>query len=1143
VKYHSQGESALEACAEELTRGGRDFAGATRDRSRSLDEIRRRFRLGEHRALLRGAALFPEGLVQRRARLAARWAERDRRPWRRREARSLPDLSHVYRVRVPRGQRVEEVIDALARDPHVEYVQRDYRLELDGYAPPNDPYFGSFGSWGQPHSDLWGLERVAVTEVWPRGQGEGSIVAVVDTGLDPLHPDIADNVWVNPGEDLDADGVAEAEDANGIDDDGNGYVDDLTGFDFSNSQDLDEDGLFDGPADLSDSDPFDDNGHGTHVAGTIAAVGNNGLGIVGIAPRARIMALKGFPADGSGTASTLWQAVLYAAANGATVINNSWSCSGSCPDNPLAEEVLEIVDALGAVVVTSAGNASSDVVFRNPENGPGVITVGSIGVDDRLSGFSNRGWLVDVVGPGGGPSQPDSVYVPRRNILSLLSRGTSPAQLPFAVGEGYLRLAGTSMSAPHVTGAVAVLRSLRPDLTPRDVRRLVRISARDLGVAGHDARYGAGLLDVAKLVDTPLPDLALEISSPRPGLLHDPADGALEIRGRAFGSDLESIEVEVGRGLEASEFSPVAPPDAPAVEAREGRGDTRDGVLARWAVSELPDGPRVVRVRARLRDGRSVEEHTIVGLERNPPVALSSISEETGARAPALSGRRVLWQVDEDESSPATHDLVVGTFPRSGALRTTEAAREPRRLLEREGDQRDAVIAGREIAWLSKGPDGQILEHCRLDGGSREAAPSCDPTPVATGPGPVAGLWLAEGRLAWMRIDGRTSVVEGCRIGPAHGSCEPRGLIDPAAEPGWKLRSFDGETLLLARGTTLARCALGARAERCMPETIELAPGSPSPLEAVLDGDLMVFKEVSVDRVPPAGCPPGDPSPECAAEFVVMRQLHACWLGETPRWCSPTAIGEKAPVLGSAGLSLSGRRVVWAASSPGELPALRFCEFVPQTGACEAQRIGGAPSAQTAPMIDAQRVVWVDGRSSPAGIHGLELPRLFVSERVSLHAGRDFSLPLSGVPGSSGELRFELEPLQGVTPAAAKARIVPLDRRGQRARLRGRVPDDLEGRALWRIRAIGGGGLFSERVVEVSIVPARGASPFRSRAEVRAGGRSEAHLIGFGSSQGALVSRLTPILEDFFGLFARPHDHVVAGGEPAGGIGEGRVPQ
>ena len=462
---------------------------------------------------------------------------------------------------------------------------------------------------------MWGLDRIRAPEVWARFQGEGAVVAVVDSGLDTMHPDIVDNLWVNPGEDLDGDGIAEDSDRNGIDDDGNGFIDDLTGFDFANSIDFDGNGTFDGPADLNDADPFDDNGHGSHVAGTIAAVGDNGIGIIGTAPCAKIMALKGFPEQGSASDILLWQAVVYAAEMGATVINNSWSCGTPCPQNPLAEEVLELVEALGTVVVTSAGNASTDVVFRSPENGARVITVGALGEDDRLPGFSNRGWLLDVVAPGGGPSTPPSIFVARRNILSLLSSGALPFREVFAVGEDYMRFSGTSMAAPHVAGAVAILRMARPDLSPRDVRRLIRMSARDLGAFGHDGEFGAGALDVRALVDLPLADLSFAIETPIPGTLHDPTTGLLEVAGWLDGSDFDRLEVDVGAGLDPRAFVPIESHGDSAVVGRpRGRGVAT--VFARWDASAVSDGPYVIRVRVFLRDGRVVDEFAVVGVER-----------------------------------------------------------------------------------------------------------------------------------------------------------------------------------------------------------------------------------------------------------------------------------------------------------------------------------------------------------------------------------------------------------------------------------------------------------------------------------------------------------------------------------------------
>jgi subtilisin family serine protease len=255
---------------------------------------------------------------------------------------------------------------------------------------PNDPFLHSSGSWGQDFPDLWGLLQIQVPAAWELTQGEGVIVAVVDTGLDIEHPDIAANVWRNGGE------IA----GNGIDDDGNGFVDDVYGWDFTRCK------VFfnfqpgcavpkEPGADVSD--PL---GHGTHVAGTIAAVGDNGIGVIGVAPRAQVMALKGLNAQGTGANADLAEALVYAAENGARVINASWS---GPPSETIRMAVEYVAGTFDAVVVASAGNGGVPLergVF--PANLPEALAVGATTHRDQRATFSNFGGPLDLTAPGGG---------------------------------------------------------------------------------------------------------------------------------------------------------------------------------------------------------------------------------------------------------------------------------------------------------------------------------------------------------------------------------------------------------------------------------------------------------------------------------------------------------------------------------------------------------------------------------------------------------------------------------------------------------------------------------------------------------------------------------------------------------------------
>ncbi len=1056
VKYRATGPHALRVCADRLSSRGASFQPHLADGSDSLDRIRQRFDLGRQRALFRGPTDQP--LAVARAALRARFANRGAAV--RAGDRPLPDLAHIYRLEVPSGVSPDALLDALRADPHVAYVQHDHAHVLDQAAPPfDDPFLTSAGSWGQPYADLWGPAYIRAPEVWPFAQGEGAVVAIVDTGVDQTHPDIAANLWVNPGEDLDGNGLAEPSDANGIDDDGNGFIDDLTGFDFANSIDANEDGDFDDPGDVSDADPQDDNGHGTHVAGTLAAVANNGIGIVGIAPSAKVMALKGFSAEGSASDVVLWRAVLYAAENGATVINNSWSCSSPCPVNPLAEDVLELVEALGSIVVTSAGNKSDDVAFYSPENGDRVITVGAVGVDGLLPGFTNRGWLVDLVAPGGGPEEPLEVRVARRNILSLRAAGTGEDEPAFIIDDEYLRLAGTSMSSPHAAGAVAILRALRPELTPAQVRLLARLSARDAGSPGYDPEYGAGDLDLVRLLDSPLPALRLELDAPRVGRLHDPASGPIVVRGTAEGEDLESIEVAIARGLSGRDFIPLEAFGDSHLDWAPGVGAA---VLATWDIAAVPDGPHVIRVRARLRDGRLVDEFTIVGIESNHPVRLSGGLLDTAA--PDLSGVDLVWQVAEPVEPPVPSDLVLGQFPKP--IRWVPIpARPAERQLVFAGNQRSPARDGSELAWLETTTGGRLLQRCHLDAGK-----FCVPRPLSGEGGLFSAPYVAGGWIVWTRTAAEQRFIEGCPVGSANPDCVPRALIDPASGTDWILHSFDGDSLLVSRPGRFARCRLVAPSVPCSPADISFPPGV-AVIDPVHDGELMAFSRVDVGFAPPPGCGIFDPRPGCSRQIVVLITYLACTVDPTTAFCDPIAVSDQQPIERSLGIEVSGRRVVWAMGGPAELPAIRFCEFDSVAGKCPAQRVGGGLAAQSEPTIDGNRIAWSDGRAGEIAVWGLPLPNLRGPALRVLKASGTFSITLEAESGSSPTLRYEIEGVEGVAPEAAFAAIVDGGEPGGRISLVGRIPVTASGTTRWRVRAVGSGGLSSEHVIELAIVP------------------------------------------------------------------------
>ena len=323
----------------------------------------------------------------------------------------------------------------------------------------NDPFYSSSGSWGQSYADLWWLKRVDADDAWAYSRGTGVPVAVIDTGLDFNHPDIASNIWTNQ---------AEALGLPGVDDDGNGFVDDLHGWDYYNW----------------DNNPWDDNGHGTHVSGIIGAVADNAEGIAGIAPESKIIPIKVLNAGGSGYVTDVINAIRYAADLGAKVINLSLGVFKNYLSRSLQnafQSAVSYAKDKGSIVVAAAGNDNGKVENSYPAGIPDVIAVGATDANNKRAWFSNFGKLLDFTAPG-------------VDVLSLKAGGVSFGSSS-VVDPDYVRASGTSMASPVVAGVVALLRAIQPLFSFDQILSRLRSTATDLGSQGFDSYYGYGLIN------------------------------------------------------------------------------------------------------------------------------------------------------------------------------------------------------------------------------------------------------------------------------------------------------------------------------------------------------------------------------------------------------------------------------------------------------------------------------------------------------------------------------------------------------------------------------------------------------------------------------------------------------------------------
>ena len=460
-------------------------------------------------------------------------------------AGSASVFNQLVLVELAAGADVGAAIRRFGRQPEVLYAEPHYRLRIcPAPLPPRLPDdFELAKCWGLNNTGQTGGvpgADVDAPEAWALGVGDRQvIVAVVDTGIDFFHPDLEANIWTNPGETP----------GNGIDDDQNGYIDDVHGYDFVSE----------------DCDPMDDQSHGTHVAGIIGAVGNNHIGVAGVCWQVSLMALKAFDEKGDGLLADVIEAIHYAVQNGAQVLNASWSSSER---SRALEEAVAAARQAGVTIVAAAGNDRTDFPAY-PAAYEGVVTVAATNAKDQRASFSNYGAHTALAAPG-------------ETIFSTIPN------------NDYDHRSGTSMAAPYVAGVAALIRARHPEFTSAELENILR-SAVDTVHA--DQYIGAGRLNAwkAMAIERPLPTAKLKL----PAII----SGRLTLRGSANGERFAGYILEHGPNIYPTNWTPFYAASDPV----------DDGVLLEdFSTAVLEEGLHTIRLTVTDTLGQQAVDQAVV---------------------------------------------------------------------------------------------------------------------------------------------------------------------------------------------------------------------------------------------------------------------------------------------------------------------------------------------------------------------------------------------------------------------------------------------------------------------------------------------------------------------------------------------------
>jgi beta propeller repeat protein len=736
-------------------------------------------------------------------------------------------LLGLHRVSLVSAEGIEAIVSDLNRRPEIIYAEPDHVVTLQNV--PDDPFFASTGSWGQTYDDLWGLHAIDAESAWNLSTGDPELViAVIDSGLDLEHPDLQGNIWINEGE------IPE----NGIDDDENGFIDDVNGWNFSDdTNELDDDHL---------------HGHGTHVAGTIAAVGNNSFGVVGVMWRASIMPLKGFGASGPTASSDVAAAIVYAADNGARLTNNSWGKRG--PPSQLVRDAFAYARAAGVTSVVAAGNdgidvGSEEICYFSPACLEDVLTVAASNQLDERATFSNWGGRVSVVAPGGGTQDDPGVSVePVLNILSLRAGRSGEDNL--VVGESFYRLAGTSMAAPHVTGVAGLILSRQPGLVPELVQIIVEESADDLGAPGPDPGTGFGRVNAFEALLTTdaaatLPEFAvsgmrLDRTRAAPG---SPVPVEIVLRNLGIAADDVAVTVHdetgSGPGTPLRQWSVDLDNDEAVVLETL---ISLDGFGRRSIVATIDPEDRIEEVTER-------NNHARVDLVLSDYYfSESALTEDPGDQVnPSISSRYVAYEDHGDDSKVLLYDI---------SLRQVHVLEDGRQ------DHGSPALWENRIAW--SGCDGDSCRVVLLDlgeDGKYGTADDVGPVDISGVVEEVTSIAGWKNHVAW--ADGRFGnqdvfVHDLVTSSERRITLNPRADISPGIARGWLFWEQWRYSPISPRGMPNILAQRLESGERLEIAVSDLFHGHPSVSDTLLvwedwrsdDADILVYDLESSEQRP-----------------------------------------------------------------------------------------------------------------------------------------------------------------------------------------------------------------------------------------------------------------------------------------------------